>query len=189
MGQIENYPLVTFGFYPYQTEAPAVFERVAFMIRSLLPEARIEHVGSTAVPNLPGKGSINILIPCAEERFSGYLHTLEMLGFKHDPFQNDPPERPLRVGLIRHKRKPYLIHVHLTTLDSSDLADAVFFREYLRNNTPAREHYAVVKERAVAAGQVAPAAYNRAKVAFIHRILQKRKISSEGQSAPGDAGF
>src|SRR6266542_3153913 len=49
-------------------QSPAVAASLAEMISSAVPGLRAEHVGSSAVPDLAGKGTIDLLLPTPAER-------------------------------------------------------------------------------------------------------------------------
>ena len=90
------------AFLPYD---PAVFEAAeaaASAIREVVGDAPVEHVGSTAVPGLPGKNSVNLLIPVEPERIPDILLMLEALGLAEHPYKEEPADRPVRVGLYPH---------------------------------------------------------------------------------------
>ena len=67
---IGRYEYVQYGdpgdaFRPYDARCPEVAHRVADFIQERLPGARVEHVGSTAVPGCPGKGVVDLMLPYA----------------------------------------------------------------------------------------------------------------------------
>jgi len=53
---------------PYDGRAPEIFEEIKRFICSAIPfEVEVEHVGSTAVPGLGGKGIIDVLVVTRRE--------------------------------------------------------------------------------------------------------------------------
>jgi GrpB-like predicted nucleotidyltransferase (UPF0157 family) len=47
----------------------AVFESLNAMLTALLPEARIEHIGSTAIPGAVTKGDLDIRVQVEQSAF------------------------------------------------------------------------------------------------------------------------
>src|ERR1700732_916453 len=66
----------------YDPRAPDVAERGGLLIRTQLPEVRVEHIGSTAVPGLCGKGIIDLMIAYPEGRLEAVKAVLDALGFQ-----------------------------------------------------------------------------------------------------------
>ena len=75
---------------------PALFEAEATRLREALGDIalRIEHVGSTAVPGLAAKPTVDIQVSVAAlEPMATYRGTLELLGYEHMPDQRFPEHR------------------------------------------------------------------------------------------------
>jgi GrpB-like predicted nucleotidyltransferase (UPF0157 family) len=53
------------SFEEYDPNYPAAFARLAESIRNAIPQADIEHVGSTSVPGLGGRPVLDVVIPSA----------------------------------------------------------------------------------------------------------------------------
>jgi GrpB-like predicted nucleotidyltransferase (UPF0157 family) len=51
--------------------------RVIAQIRAILPDADVHEVGSTAIPALPGKQDIDVLVRVAAAEFSSACHSLD----------------------------------------------------------------------------------------------------------------
>lgn len=71
---------------PYRDEWPAAFETIRRALAAAVGEVAIsiEHIGSTAVPGLSAKPTIDILMVVeATERFLGVLGRVEELGFDY----------------------------------------------------------------------------------------------------------
>ncbi|MBR9691904.1 GrpB family protein, partial [Candidatus Woesearchaeota archaeon] len=131
------------------------------------------HIGSTAIPEMPGKNIIDVLIPCETGDFNRILARLDSVGFQKNPYPHVPPERPLSVGAIQYESKKYNVHVTLVQQDSDLHKNNLFFREYLKTHEELAQEYAKVKQRAVKDGQVEAKEYNDAKSPFIRSVLAK----------------
>ena len=104
--------------HPYDPRAPEVARRVAAEIRRQLPEARVEHVGSTAVPGCAGKGVVDLLLLYPPVMLAAARNALDELGFQHQGGRNPwPEERPMRVGSVRWAGAVFHLHVHVLAAD------------------------------------------------------------------------
>ena len=63
-------------------DAPAVAREVAELIAAKRPGAVAEHVGSSAVPGLAGKGTVDLLLPTPPEEIPAVTQDLLDLGFQ-----------------------------------------------------------------------------------------------------------
>jgi hypothetical protein len=73
------------AYRPYDPRFPDVASRVIDLIRDRMPDALVEHIGSTAIPGCPGKGVVDLMLLYP----AGWLDTarsaLDQLGFqRHD---------------------------------------------------------------------------------------------------------
>jgi GrpB-like predicted nucleotidyltransferase (UPF0157 family) len=129
---------------PYNPKWPSRFEAEASSIREALGDVavRIEHVGSTAVPGLAAKDTIDIQVSVATMDRSLYEAPLERLGYtsvwdkathEHHFFG-----RPYTTG-------PRLFNVHVCPVGSEWERRHIAFRDYLRANPSAAERYASFK--------------------------------------------
>lgn len=159
-------------FRPYDTRFPEVAERVAEIIRARMPDARPEHIGSTAVPGCGGKGIVDLLLVYPAGRLAAARDTLDSLGFQRqvglDPF---PEERPMRGGVIEHDGQSYRLHVHVVAHDAAEVETLVAFRDRLRANPALLEEYVQRKRDILTAGVSDNVAYNQQKHAFIQGVI------------------
>src|SRR5688500_16490862 len=120
-------------FRPYDPRYPEVARRVAALIEGRMPDARVEHIGSTAVPGCAGKGIVDFQMLYPPGRLADARDTLDGLGFQRqtglDPF---PEERPLRVGTFAHDGTIYRLHVHVVAEDDAEAEELRRFRDRLR---------------------------------------------------------
>ncbi len=99
----------------------------------------LAHMGSTSVPGLLAKPTIDIMgrvhpYPPPGEA----IRALEAIGFTHHGEYGLPGRTYFTKG--RHD-----VHLHLVSFESGHLERHVVFRDYLRANAPARERYAELK--------------------------------------------
>jgi len=91
-----------------------VAARVGELVRERRPDLEVEHIGSTAVPGLPGKGIVDLSIETTPEDIPGVVAMLYDLGFGPQPGPDPwPPTRPMPVGSLELGGKLYRIHLHV----------------------------------------------------------------------------
>ena len=170
---IVGYESIPAACRPYDPRAPEVAERVAEMIRCQAPGLRVEHVGSTAVPECAGKGIVDLMIPYRQDQLETARRALEVLGFQRqsirDPF---PEDRPMRVGSIVYDGDTFRLHVHVIPADSEEVVELGNFRDRLRSDPTMLESYVERKKRIIEAGTTDSVDYAEAKGSFIVEALR-----------------
>lgn len=129
---------------------------------------RIEHVGSTAVPGLPAKPTIDVQVSVRDlDDEDSYVAPIESLGLQLR--SRDVYHRYFRPVATR----PRDVHVHVCAAGSSWEADHLRFRDCLRPDADARDRYAAVKRAAAATWTDDRVAYTEAKSEVILDILER----------------
>ncbi|HEX5166152.1 MAG TPA: GrpB family protein [Thermomicrobiales bacterium] len=163
-------------FRPYDPRFPEVARRVAALIEGRMPGARVEHVGSTAVPNCAGKGNIDLLLRYTAGELATAREALDSLGFQRQQGANPFPEsRPLRLGAIDYDGETFRLHVHVVGWDDPEAAELLRFRDRLRADPALVEAYVASKRAALTAGPTDNIAYNRAKQPFIRGVIAEER--------------
>ncbi|MCD6360600.1 MAG: GrpB family protein [Armatimonadetes bacterium] len=135
---------------PYDPQAPRVFAELADHLRPMLPaQARIEHVGSTAVPGLGGKGIIDALVLVEPEQAPQVAAVLWDAGFDMDADKRHQAEDWWYAAGVfeRPDGRRYLVHVHVTWPGSRFAADLLDFRDYLRAHPEEAAEYDRLKRK------------------------------------------
>jgi GrpB-like predicted nucleotidyltransferase (UPF0157 family) len=165
IGPYESRPVAC---HPYDPRAAIVAQKVAECIAPHLPKLRVEHIGSTAVPNAAGKGIVDCMIAVPDGQMDAVKPVLESLGFQHQPGPNPFPEdRPMRVGSMVHDGDLFLLHVHLIPAQSSEVEDMRFFRSCLRSDPELLKAYVACKREIISNGITDPSSYTDEKSKFI----------------------
>ena len=161
------------GPHPYDPCLPDVARAVARLITEALPGTFVEHVGSTAVPGLPGKSVVDLQIVAQPSQIPGIAAGLLAIGFERqtglDPF---PATRPMLRGTLRHAGVVYGIHCHVLPADDPEAGSMLEFRDLLRRDPELREAYAALKQRIVEGGTTDPLDYTKAKTEFISSAMR-----------------
>ena len=154
--------------------APEVARRVAELIAARRPGAVAEHIGSSAVPGLAGKGTVDLLLPTPAEEIPAVTDDLLALGFQRQAVATAfPPTRPMLQGVVRHANSSFRVHVHVVPDRSPEVAALRGFRDALLADPDLRRQYEQLKRTIVGAGTVDSVAFSKAKHAWIVATLER----------------
>ena len=138
----------------------------------------IEHVGGTAVPGLPAKPVIDLMIGVDDiERAGPAVAGLINLGYEYIPeFESQLPDR-------RYFRRgsPESHHVHMVPVDSDYFAEHLLFRDWLREHPQAAEEYGKLKRGLAGRFPFDRDAYRAGKVPFIDMVVAAARREAGGQ--------
>lgn len=157
--------VVSVRIEPYDPEWPREFRRIRARLRPVLPGARIEHVGSTAVPGCAAKPIIDVSVGLAP----GSALRVDVARSSGLEFRSVRPWSV--VFALGDERGERLANVHVRYRGSASELGDLLFRDYLRSHPAAVEEYGRLKHRLVAKASD-PAAYSRQKAPFIERTLR-----------------
>lgn len=130
----------------YDPVWPALAEAELRRIRQALgPVAvRLEHVGSTAVPDLAAKPIVDLQVSvCAIERSERYVEPLTRLGYLFVP----APESPDYHFFAKPRERPRTYHLHVCEAGSEHEFRHVAVRDFLRSHADEARRYAGVKRQ------------------------------------------
>lgn len=159
-------------FEPYDDALPALFVAEKRRLLAKIPSIQIEHVGSTAVPGLGGKGIIDIAILARQEDLASVSDALEQLGYTFKPAYSTSERLYFITYLPDPIKGTRRYHIHLTYPGSSIWQELTHLRDYLIAHPQARQEYAALKKQAIASQQEGQD-YRMAKDPFLKNILHK----------------
>jgi GrpB-like predicted nucleotidyltransferase (UPF0157 family) len=129
----------------------------------------IEHIGSTAVPDLPAKPVIDIAVAVRSLlALPELIRAMEAAGYTHKG-EHGLPGRQFFV-----RGEPATHHVHLVEPDSPLWADWIALRDDLRAHPADRAAYAAFKLGLAARHAQDRDAYTKAKDPFVQQLREKR---------------
>jgi GrpB-like predicted nucleotidyltransferase (UPF0157 family) len=152
-------------------DAPEVARRLIALISTRWPATPAEHVGSSAVPGLAGKGIIDLLLAAEPADISAITQALLELGFQPQVPAAFPATRSMLWGAFRHGLTTYRVHVHIVPTDSPEVAAMRGFRDALRADPVLCRRYAALKRAIAAGGAVDPVTFTKAKHDWIAATL------------------
>jgi GrpB-like predicted nucleotidyltransferase (UPF0157 family) len=132
--------------------------------------AGIEHVGSTAVPDLPAKPIIDLQAAVAD---LDEAESIAAVLSRHDWHFVTPAldQRPWRRFFVKLAGGRRIAHLHVMTSDTPRWGQQIAFREALRADSATRSDYAALKHALAQRHSGDREAYSAAKDSFIQVVL------------------
>ncbi|MDF2647548.1 MAG: hypothetical protein K0Q73_3353 [Paenibacillus sp.] len=163
---------------PYDSNWAMMFEKEKQVITHILGSdiaLRIEHIGSTAVPNLSAKPTIDILVEIPKESHirdeiiilmskNNYIHMKEQRNHLMFVRGYSP------TGLEKES-----FHIHMGAKEEDFLWDRVYFRDYLQRNPTIANEYESLKNKLAKTFKHDREAYTENKSEFIGAITRLAK--------------
>ena len=161
----------------YNSEWPRRFEAEAELLRRMLPASlitRIEHFGSTAIPGLPAKPIIDILVGVGSLEMTQreIVHVLETHGY--DYFWRTDVEPPYAWFIKRDAEGKRTHHIHMVEADSK-MWDRLYFRDYLKEFPEEAKHYADRKQSLCEKYRTDRIGYTHGKTQFVVSVTERAK--------------
>jgi GrpB-like predicted nucleotidyltransferase (UPF0157 family) len=164
----------------YQPDWPGLFRREAERIEAALGSRalRIEHVGSTSVPGLHAKPTIDILLVVARSADEeAYLPPLERARYTLHIREPDWQEHRMLKGPDTD------MNLHLFSSGCPEIERLLRFRDWLRTNAADRDLYARTKLALARKQWKHIENYADAKTAVVEEILSRARANRSLKSA------
>ena len=145
-------------------EWTARFDEMAAFISSVAPDARVEHIGSTAVPSLPAKDVVDLLVGV---ELPAVVSTARLFVTAGLDLEGELDHHCWLSSPDRHDRACI---VHVVELGGRSWNRRITFRDLLRRDESARRAYLEVKRRA-ARDSHGWDDYTRAKTPVVRSLL------------------
>jgi GrpB-like predicted nucleotidyltransferase (UPF0157 family) len=174
---VEKYGAGSIVVSDHDPNWPILFEQERTQIKKALGSfaLAVEHVGSTAVPGLPSKPIIDLLVgvPSLEEAKERCIKPMEALGYIYLPEYASwlPGEMFFRKG----PPGPWTHHVHLMEPSHPRWEARLVFRDYLRAHPEAARAYADIKRALAASANDNIEAYRTGKDNFVEETTTKAR--------------
>jgi GrpB-like predicted nucleotidyltransferase (UPF0157 family) len=139
----------------------------------------IEHVGSTAVPDLGGKAIIDIM-PAVRSLADAErcVQPLESIGYEYVPQYNEI--MPERRYFDKGPPEAQTYHLHMTERTSEFWERHLLFRDFLRAHPEEAEEYFRLKKELAARFGRDREGYTEAKTPFIEDVVARARLGLEG---------
>lgn len=167
----------------YDPQWPILYEGEKGQLLGVIGHAvvAIEHVGSTAVPGLGAKPTIDIMVAIRDLADAAEcIEPLEKIGYEYlAEYEALIPERRF---FRKGSAKAPSYHLHMVELTSEFWETHLRFRDLLRTNPEvAEEYYQLKKELAVKYGSNRDA-YTDAKTPFIQSVVANARAAKATHS-------
>ncbi len=166
----------------YDPNWPKLFEKEKKLILGAVGNivVGIEHIGSTAVPNLRAKPIIDILVAVNHlSDANNCIEPLQMIGYEYHPgHEAQIPERRFfgKGGPLKEQH----YHLHMVELTSDFWKRHLLFRDYLRAHPEVAQEYQKLKKQLALEYGRNREGYTEAKAPFIESIVARARIENEG---------
>jgi GrpB-like predicted nucleotidyltransferase (UPF0157 family) len=157
-------------YKPYDAEFPVVFAELKRLIQGAAGPVTVEHVGSTSVPGVGGRGAIDVAVPIHEAEQQNVHAAMLRLGFQDSPF---PHYLPLLVGRFNWRGVEYPVLLYLLPPESPVYEGWLKFRAHMRASAADATAYDAVKRQAIGTGSVDGERYQAAKTPFVESVATK----------------
>jgi len=157
-------------------EWSALFKKEKDLIMDIviIKNISVEHIGSTSIPGIKAKSTIDILVGVQTlEEAMKIIPDFEKIGYEYVPeFEEQIPERRyLRKG--EKGRRSH--HLHMVEIKSDFWLKHLLFRDYLRNNKEKAKEYEKLKVNLAIKYHSNREEYTRAKGSFIEKMIREAR--------------
>ena len=172
---MNQFPYTTreYEILPYDPNWPVRFESIAQKLRKIFGEdaVDIQHMGSTSVPGMDGKETIDVLMVISTEDKLD-LHKEEMVaaGYLYQGQMVSEGSRLYREA----KGKDILANIHIFPEGHPHNAEMIRLRDYLRTHPEDVQEYSQLKKNLKEKYPDDYAGYRKEKDAYMDGVLKKR---------------
>ncbi len=155
-----------------------MYKMIEQNLRKILPkDVQIEHVGSTAIPNMYGKNIIDILIGTENnlefENISNILKDNNYIASeksKTDIYQF--------FASTSNETESGDTHIHLVIKNTQRFDDFIILRNYLLNNEKEAKKYSDLKRKLIKDGVTDRKKYKKEKSEYVSNLLDRARKSA-----------
>ncbi len=142
---------------------------------------KIEHFGSTAIPNMAAKPTVDILvaIPDSEDIKHIIIQKMKDNGYHFTLRHDCPPSYMMFMkGYTPEGFKGQCYHIHMAPLSHAGLWDRIYLRDYLIANTAVAKEYEALKLELAMKFKNDRDAYTAGKSEFIQKVMTTIKSTN-----------
>jgi len=161
----------TVDLYEYDAEWVSQFEVARCELVEVLGDlvAGVHHIGSTAVPGLVAKCTIDIALEVRSiAEFREAIPRFDALGYEYRAASWFDDEHAFLRRIQGNERTH---HLHVVAQGHADLDDWIDFRDWLRENPEAAQRYGEVKRQLAETHYAERRAYVAGKSAIVEQLL------------------
>jgi GrpB-like predicted nucleotidyltransferase (UPF0157 family) len=139
---------------------------------------RIEHFGSTSVPGLSAKPTIDIIVEIPERLAlsDAVIHIMKTHKYEYIRRNDFPPPYMMFVkGYTPHGFEGQSYHIHMAPAAHGGLWDRLYFKDYLKENKKLSTEYELLKNELAGKYKYDREKYTEGKAGFIEKITKEAK--------------
>ncbi len=162
-----------YSFKLFDSRFSKLYKREYLKLRKIIgKDVEIEHMGSTSVKGLGGKGILDVMIAANRKDIKSIKRILNKNDYEFRPNSGDKDRLYFRT---KYKENPKIrkVHIHLTTKNSKIWKEAIALRNYLRKNPEVARNYEEIKKKAVIFAKGNGKKYRKYKESFLKKIIKK----------------
>lgn len=163
-------------FASYDKAWPERFAHCSRLVQDALRDCavRVDHIGSTAVPGLPGRPQLDIQVSVSEpEAEEEYRDALERLGFTLWVREADHRVFRARAGVLRAPAARFETRLYVCRSGGVLEYDQLLLVQYLTKDTEQRDRYAALKRSLAREFRNDPQGYADRKRLFLREIARQ----------------
>ncbi len=160
-----------YKFRKYKSKYGRLYPKEKNKLKKILPkDSEIEHIGSTSIPGLGGKGIVDIIIAVSKKQVKDIKNKLIKNNYKFKSKSGDKDRLFFEkdYGIFLKRR----VHLHLTTINSKVWKNCIKVRDKLKKSKKLREEYSEIKKKGVRISKGEGRIYRDYKNKFLKRILK-----------------
>lgn len=152
-----------FDYFEYQKKCAEAFEKHRVLISKILPDTRIEHIGSSAIPGAVSKGDLDIFVGVSPAEHDDAVAALISSGFS----EHRNTLRTNELCMLMSPKPDVSLQV---VANASEFEFFIIFRDILRSSPAILSRYNQLKRSCEAMDQDE---YRKVKSEFIEDILRR----------------
>ncbi len=146
------------------------------LLKNIDIDVEIEHVGSTAIPNMYGKNILDILIGVNNQtEFEEVKQSLIKINFV--PSEKSKTENYQFFSSTEKETHDGDIHIHLVIKNTERYDEFIVLRDYLLNNKKEAKDYSNLKKDLIKSGITDRKEYKNKKAIYVSSLIERAKKS------------
>ncbi len=159
-----------YGIVSYDPNWVHAFESLRKKIQLIFGDVSIEHIGSTAVPNMSGKPCIDVLVMI--DNLDSIEHHIDEMREKGFEYVGELVVEDSRLFRVMEENIS-LANIHFFPKDHPHNSEMLAMRDYLRSHPEEVEAYSQLKENLYAKYSDEYALYRKEKDEYMNELMKR----------------
>jgi GrpB-like predicted nucleotidyltransferase (UPF0157 family) len=152
----------------YQDKVNSIFDELSKKIKAVLPNARVEHIGSSAIEGALSKGDLDLFVGVVKNEFQVSLASIKQLGF----VEKEGTLRTESLCMLVTDKFNHEVAIQLVA-NGSEFEDFLRFKNIMQNNPDLLSEYNQLKRDAARLSEIE---YRAKKSEWIEKQLKKHQL-------------